>query len=192
MAFSLLFRTSVRRKRLLSSGKDVGFLTRPVYVSFRRYLLASSHHFDPLPIWKSVAVYVLDAAGALGNMHPVCDQRVRTVPFPMWLQLDLDGSGSVDRLLVCIPLSFALLDLCHGFRFELEPIFLYRLHVFIRSRYMGLSVFEYTKRIIHMCTALLRVPCDEYRLWYVPPDVIYIAHQPRMVLELPLGSRVTV
>lgn len=97
-----------------------------------------------------------------------------------------------DRFLVRIPFSVARLEVFHGFIFELEPIFSYMMHSFIRNIDIGLSVFAYIKRVVHMWTALLWVSYDECRLWYVPPDVIGIAHQLGMALEVPIAFRVPV
>lgn len=56
----------------------------------------------------------------------------------------------------------------------------------------GTWVVVYTERVICVCPSLLTPTYDEYRLWYVPPDIISFARELGMAMELPLGSRANV
>lgn len=83
----------------------------------------------------------------------------------------------------------ARLKECQSFRYEQEPIFAYKSHAIIDDRYMGLWVVAYTERLFRVSAALHWAAHDEYRLWYILPDVIGFVRELGMDMEVAQGSR---
>lgn len=93
-----------------------------------------------------------------------------------------------DRLLVRIPASYEALWVFHGKKLEQEPVFSYKRHA-LRDEQSGLWVLAYTECVVRVCAALLIAAHEEYRLWYVTPNVIAFARRLCMDMAVVLGSR---
>lgn len=93
-----------------------------------------------------------------------------------------------DRCFLRIPPSYYHLEVCHGFKIEQEPVFSHKPRVLIDDPKSGMWVVRFTKRVIHVCASLLIAAYEEYRLWYVPTDIISFARGLSMAMEVVLGS----
>lgn len=57
--------------------------------------------------------------------------------------------------------------------------------MFIDNKGTGLLVVAYTDLVVRVCAALKFTAYDEFEFWYVPPDIIKVALQLGMAMEVP-------
>lgn len=113
------------------------------------------------------------------------------VPYYLNCVYDLSEAAR-DRLLVKVPEMYNRIGGCQGFLFEQEPVFTYKSSTFVTDPGTGLWVVAYTERVVRLCAALLLAVYAEFRLWYVPPDVIGFARDLGMGMKVTLGSHTNV
>lgn len=146
---------------------------RPFLKSHFRYEDRSSSTY-----WTTQLAWERRTLSALG----------RFVPYHLLCCYNLTEQAR-DRLFPLIPPLWSRLATCHGFRVEQEPIFSYKSGALVEDPQSGLWVVAITERVTRVCAALLVAAYAEYRLWYVPPDIIAFARELGMSLAAPLGSR---
>lgn len=93
-----------------------------------------------------------------------------------------------DRYFAKIPEQWSRLATCHRFRYEQDPVFSYKSSELAREQTSGYWVVEITDRVVRVCAGLLVTAYVEYRLWYLPPDIVTFARRLGMAMEAPLGS----
>lgn len=61
--------------------------------------------------------------------------------------------------------------------------------MFVEDPQMGLWDVAFKERVVRLSAALLLAVYSEYRLWFVPPDVVAFPHEVGFSMEVQLGSR---
>lgn len=69
------------------------------------------------------------------------------------------------------------MEVCHGFNYEQELIFLNKLRALIENGDLDIWVVAYTERVVRLCEGLLFSTYNEYCLWYVPLGTNSFAQQ---------------
>lgn len=71
---------------------------------------------------------------------------------------------------------------------RMETVFSYRERALIEDVQYRLWVVSMTERVLCVMSALLYEVYDEYRLWWVPPDIIQFSRQLGIAIRPFLGS----
>lgn len=111
----------------------------------------------------------------------------RFVPFHLQCCYNLT-EGARDRIFPRIPGGWGRLATAQGFLFEQEPVFSYKARALIEDPTSGLWVVAVTERVVRVCAAVLMAAYAEYRLWWVPADIIMFARRLELDMAVPLGS----
>lgn len=93
-------------------------------------------------------------------------------------------------MLFLIPPAYDRLSVSQGFLFDQEPVFIYKSSTFLDDPATALWVVLYTECILDVFAALLQAVFSDYRLWYVPTEIIAFARGLGFTMEVPLGSHV--
>lgn len=89
-------------------------------------------------------------------------------------------------------ISWSRLAVFQGFRFKQEPIFSYRARALTEDPGSGFWVLVMTERVNRVCATTFVAAYEEYRLWYIPLDIIAFARELGMAIADPLGSRANI
>lgn len=99
----------------------------------------------------------------------VCVRSARSIPSIVLLKLYVNGTRPPPR---AFSVTYDRLSVFQGFFFEQEPVFAYKSRMSIEYLNTGLQVVSYTEVVVRVCDAVLLDVYGEYRLWFVPSDVI--------------------
>jgi hypothetical protein len=163
---------------------DGQFMVHEDALCWERAIIRSEFRYKRMSdseVWSVHAPWERRTLSALG----------RFVPYHMSCCYNLTEAAR-DRLIVRLPVAYRTLQACQGFVFEQEPVFSYLSHRFIADRGTSLWVVAYTERVVRLCAALLVHVYSEYKLWYLPPDVIAGARKLGMAMSVALGSEANV
>lgn len=81
------------------------------------------------------------------------------------------------------------LEVCQGFIFEQEPVYLCNARASIDDSESGMCVMAFNECVVCLWDAFLIAVYQEYWLWYVPRDIIAFVRYLGMEMEVALGSR---